>query len=83
MVANKAASGQVEDLFLGQPGIECPIEFAEWFHLPEGGDLDPTSDQSFLAHQQFVLENQFQKLGMGKLMPGGFLQPHIERLSQA
>ena len=49
----------------------------------ERGGLDPAADQPLLAHGQFVLQDQFQELGMVELMPGRLLQPHLERLGQA
>ena len=41
------------------------------FHLP------------LLPHVEFVLEDQFEELGVAKPGGGGFLQAHVERLAQA
>ncbi len=42
-----------------------------------------TGDQTLLAHQEFILKDQFQELGVAELVTGGFLQPHVQGLGQA
>jgi len=36
-----------------------------------------------VAHEQFILQNQFQELGMREVVGRRLLQAHVERASQA
>ena len=44
--------------------------------------LGAAAQQAFLAHVQFVLQDEFEELAMTEPI-GGFLQSHFQRLDQA
>ena len=63
--------------------IEGEVELVERLQFAELGRLHAAVDLPLLAHQQFVLQDQLQELGMAELVAGRFLQAHVERLGQA
>ena len=66
--ADEPAGGQIIDLFLLDRGIELPVEVLQGLEVPEGRDLDASLDLTLLSDQQFILEDQFQELGMRQMV---------------
>jgi hypothetical protein len=62
--------------------VERPVELVERFSSRKLSRLHAPVDLSLLAHQQFVLEDQFQELGVAELVAGGFLQANVEGLAR-
>ena len=81
--ADEAAGGQVEDLRSFDRRIEGEVEFVERLQFAELGRLHAAVDLPLLADEQFVLQDQFQELGVAELVAGRFLQADVERLGQA
>src|SRR2546427_147933 len=68
-----------EDLtgFWGQ-GVKAPIKIFQGFGVAEAGQFLPSLDRALLAHVEFVLKDQLQKLSMRQLVRLGFLQPQLQ-----
>ena len=64
-------------------GLNDQSKLVERLHFAEGGGLHAAVDQSLAANQQFVLQDQFQELGVAEVVAGRFLQAHLQRLGQA
>ena len=69
--------------FLGIDGLNDPVEFVQRLQFAEGGRLHAAIDLPLVAHQQLILQDQFQELGVAELVAGGFLQPHVQGFGQA
>ena len=80
--ADEAAGGQVEDLLLLDRRVERPVEVVEGLQFAEAGGLDSPLQLAVGADGQFVLEDQFQELGVVEAVAGRFLQADVERLQQ-
>ena len=63
-------------------GIEAPAEVLQRFKAVKVRGLGAAAQQAFLAHVQFVLQDEFEELAMTEPI-GGFLQSHFQRLDQA
>jgi len=79
---DEAAGGQVEDLLPLDRRIELPVEVFERAHLAEAGGFHTPLNQPVLPDRQFILQDQFQELGVGEVVAGGLLQPDLQRLRQ-
>jgi hypothetical protein len=82
-LADEAAGGQIEDLRALDRGIEREVEFVQRLQLSELSRFDAAVDLPLLADQQFILNDQFQELGMAELVPSRFLESHVQRLGQS
>ena len=83
MLSQEAARGQVVHLILLDRWIETPIEVFQALEFSKGGRVHPPRDLPVLPHQELVLQDQLQELGMGQVVARRFVQPHVERLGQA
>jgi hypothetical protein len=63
--------------------IKTPVEVLQWFEGVEVGGLGAAFHVALLADIHFVLKDEFQELGMGQAIGGGFLQAHTQSLAQA
>jgi len=77
---DKVAGGQIISLFAVDSGIKTPIEVFQCFQAAEISGLGAALHQPLLTHIDFVLANQFQKLGVAKPVGDGFLQSHVQGL---
>jgi hypothetical protein len=80
---DEAAGGQLEELPFVDGRVEAPVKVFQGLEAAEVGGLGAPGQFAFLAHVQFILQDQLQELGMGEAIGGGFLQPHAQALAQA
>ena len=80
--ADEAARRQVEDLLLLDRRVEGPVEVVQGFQLAEASGLDAPVQLPLAAHDQFVLQDQFQELGVVEMVAGRFLQAHVQAFQQ-
>ena len=80
--ADEPTGGQVVDLLLVDRWIEREVKVLERLELAKGSRLDPPADEPIRTHDQFVLQDQFQELGMGQLVAGCFSEPNLQRFGQ-
>ena len=73
MFAHEPAGGQVEDLLRGIDGLKAQSKSSSGLSSRNCGRFHAAVDEPLVAHQQFVLQDEFQELGMAELMAGGFL----------
>ena len=69
----EATAGQIIDLLLVDGPVKRPFELVERLLVPEHGRLGAALDQTVAADEQFVLENEFEELGVRQLVTGGLL----------
>jgi len=81
VLAYEVAGGQFVDGFPLDGRIKLPIEVFQRFELPELRCLSAACQPALVAHVEFVLHEQFQKLGMAEAIGCGFLQAHFQGLS--
>ena len=82
-LANELAGGQVVDLFAGDGGIEAPVKVLQRFEAVKVSGLGAAAEQAFLAHVEFVLEQDFQELFVAQAVGRGFLQAQAHGARQA
>ena len=82
-LTNELAGRQVIDLFARDGGIEVPVKVLQGPEVAEVGGLGPPSQEPFFAGVEFVLDDQFQELGVAESVGGGFLQTQAQGASQA
>ena len=63
--------------------IKGEVELVEVFDLVEAGGLDPAAHQSAGPHVQFILQDQFQKLGVIQPVAARLVQADFQALGQA
>jgi hypothetical protein len=51
--------------------------------MAEVSDFGPSFEQPFLAHGQFILDNEFQKVRVAQAVGRRFLEPDWQGLEQA
>jgi hypothetical protein len=73
MASDDFAGGQVENLFPANRPVEVPVEVFQRFLFSEAGRASAAGDLSLVSHGQFVLEKQFQELGVVEPIRGRFL----------
>ena len=83
MLADEVGRGQIVDLSTLDRGIKIPVKFLQGLEFTKGGAFLAPLELTLGAHIQFVLEDQFQKLLVGELIRGGFLQSHFQGEQQA
>jgi hypothetical protein len=83
VLAEEASGGEVEDLLPGELRIEGPVEGVEGFEIAEAGGVDATLDLSIGANEEFVLEKEFEEVGVAEAIGLGFMQADIETLGQS
>ena len=81
--ADELAAGQIENLLFVNGGIEAPVEVLQRFEGVEVGGLGAAFQLALLPDVEFILEDEFQKLGMAQTIGGGFLEPDAQGLAQA
>ncbi len=54
-------------------GVEAEVEVVQRLELAERGGFDAALPQAFVPDVQFVLQDQFQKLGVAQPVPGRLL----------
>jgi hypothetical protein len=81
--SEEASSGQLEDHFAGNSGVKAPVEVLQTFRMPEGSRLGPSPELSLVTDVKFILEDEFEKLSVGELVGGSFLQPGWQTLAEA
>src|SRR5438105_2373326 len=62
--AQVPAGGQIEDLLLGQGGVERPLEAVEGLDLTETGRFDAALKLSLAADKDLVLQKQLEEFGV-------------------
>ncbi len=82
-LTDEVAGGQLEDFFFADGGVETPVEVFQRFETVEVGGFGAAAQAAFLAHVQFVLEDQFKELAVGQAIGAGFLQANGQALGQA
>ena len=80
--ADKLAAGQVKNLFFVNGGVEAPVEVLQRFEGVEVGGFGAAFHLALLADIEFVLQDEFQKLGVAQTVGGGFLKPDAQSLAQ-
>ena len=73
-LADEVAGGQFVDLSAVDGGVEAKVESFQGTSLAEVGGLVAAGDRALLAHVEFVLEDEFEELGVGEPVGCGFLQ---------
>ena len=81
--SKEASGGQLEDHFAGNSGVKAPVEVLQAFWVPEGSRLGASPELSLVTDVEFVLENEFEELGVGELVGGSFLQSGWQTLAEA
>jgi len=79
----EVAGGQIHDLTSLDGRIETEVEIFQTFEIPESGLLDSSGNGSIIPDRQFVVNDQFQKLLMVKLITNSFLQTNLKGGSQS
>ena len=77
-LANELTGGQIIKLLAFDRGIKTPIKIFQRFGVAEAGQFSASLDSALLAHVEFVLKDQLQKLSVRQLMRLGFLQPQLQ-----
>jgi len=80
--SGKITSGELVNLF-SVDVVEGKVEAIEGALFPEGGGLVAAVDEAFVSDIEFVLQERFKELLMGKLMGFGFLQAQVQGTGQA
>jgi len=73
--ADERPGGQFLDLLAVDGGIELPVELFERFEVPEVSGFGSAFEHSFLAHRQFILEDEFQEVRVAQAVGCRFLEP--------
>ncbi len=73
--ADEGAGGQFVNLFAVDGGIELPVELLQGFQMPEVSGFGAPFEHSLLAHGQFILEDEFQKIRVVQTVGCRFLEP--------
>ena len=82
LLADKVTGGQFVDLHAIDADIEGEVEVVQRADLAEvGGFL--ARRLSLLSHVDFVLENEFEELVVGKPAGFGFIEAQLERAKQS
>ena len=81
--ADELAAGQFKNLLFVNGGVEAPVEVLQRFEGVEVGGLGAAFHLTLLPDVEFVLEDEFQKLGVTETIGGGFLEPDAQGLAQA
>jgi hypothetical protein len=64
-------------------GVELPVEVFQRLEIGELGQLFAPLQASLGANVEFVLEEQFEELAVGKAVGGGLLEAEFQSSSQA
>jgi len=79
-VGDKAALGQVLDLFPVDRGLEGEVEVLERLDVGELGQGSPDGDVFFLLGGHFLREQLVEEVGVGEVVLGGFLKSRLQPL---
>ena len=80
---DEVAGGEFVDAGAGDGGVEGEVEVLEAGVAAEGGGFGAAQDLALLSDVDFVLEEEFQELGVGEVVALGFLEAHVEALEEA
>ena len=71
------------DAGAGDGGVEGEVEVFQAAGAAEGGGFGAAQDLALLADVDFVLEDEFQEVGVGQVVALGFLEAHVEALEES
>src|SRR5437870_11339946 len=77
-LANELTCGLITKLLAFDRAIKVPLKIFQRFGVAEAGQFLPSLDRALLAHVEFVLKDQLQKLSMRQLVRLGFLQSQFQ-----
>jgi len=83
VLADILAGGQRVDPAAGDAGLEAEVEGLEAALFAEAGLLAASMEGAAVADVKFVLEEEFEELGVGELMGRGFVEAQFEVFTQA
>ena len=83
LLADKVTGGQFVDLHAIDASIEGEVEVVQRADLAEVGGFLAPGDCALLSHVDFVLENEFEELVVGKPAGFGFIEAQLERAKQS
>ena len=83
VVAQECAGGQIKDRLAVDGRVEGPVELFKGFELAELGGAGASGQLSLVADVEFILEDQFEELGVAEAVGGGFLEAHRQAEAQA
>jgi len=83
VLADILAGGQRVDLAAGDTGLEAEVEGVEAARFAEAGLLAAAMNGAAVADVEFVLEEEFEELGVGDLMRGGFVKAEFEVFAES
>lgn len=82
-LADEVAGGEFVDAGAGDGGVEGEVEVFEAGGAAEGGGFGAAQDLALLADVDFVLEDEFEELGVWQVVALGFLEAHVEALEES
>src|SRR5271168_2612169 len=77
------AGCQFIDLLAGDAGIETPVEVFEGLEGTELGRLGSQRESALFPHVEFVVQDEFEELGMGEPVGSSLLEAHGKGLAQS
>ena len=81
-LAYEVTGGQFKDHLLLDTAVEFKVELVERLQFPKARRFGVPSDLTITTHNQFVLKDQLQELGVVQAAGLGFLQSDLERLGK-
>jgi hypothetical protein len=82
-LTNEVAGGEFVDAGAGDGWVEGEVEVFQAAGAAEGGGFGAAQDLALLADVDFVLEDEFQEVGVGQVVALGFLEAHVEALEES
>ena len=82
VLADEVAGGQFVDLGAVDGRVEAEVEVVQAARFAEPGGFVAPGDLPLAAHVDFVLEDEFEELGVGKPVAFGLPQPQVEAVKQ-
>jgi hypothetical protein len=77
----RVAGRQFVDLLAGDAGIEAPVEVFEGLERAELGGASAQREFALFPDVEFVVQDQFEELGMGEPVGRGLLEAHGKGLA--
>ena len=74
MLTHKVRGGQFINLSAIDAGIEAKVEVLKGARFPEIGGFAAPGKDALVTYIDFVLQEEFEELGIGKSIGLGFLQ---------
>ena len=75
-------SGEFVDEGAVETGVKTEVEVLQGARFAEAGRFVAPGDGALLAHVDFILEDQFQELGVREPVGFGFLQTQLQAVKQ-